>query len=380
MAEAPAEEDAGSDPRPDAATLEARMGEVGTAVMGGHQEEALRLGVPLLEEVAADGSPDQHELLLAWLAAAYVDAGRVPESLDMCERTLAQCPDRPSGARAAALCISGVIRAREGHEKEGLDRLRAAIRTVTDPRLPPHELLPTLLNLGCGTANVGLYHAAEDLFARCEPMLATAPPPLRAFHGECWAWLHAEWAIALRQEGNEEESRAHVQRVLTLCGDMQPAAGAMFGPEQGAAPEAEPDDALHIGADALNALACAWDDRAEEAVKILDRLPADLLPRVRYDPALAAALARAEAAWKLDDLPGATAAAREAAALADRSRAERWQAEAYYVLAEAGRADGDAAVASAAQERLEALLDDLAWQQRLRDVQLTGGEGVVATS
>lgn len=374
MAEGSAEEDAGAAP-----TLESRLGEVGAAVMGGHQEEALRLGVPLLAEVADAGDPARHEELLAWLAAAYVDAGRVPESLDMCERTLEQRPGTPSGARAAALCISGVIRAREGREKDGLDRLRAAIRTVADPAMPPHELLPTLLNLGCGTANIGLYHAAEDLFARCEPMLAAAPPPLRAFHGECWAWLHAEWAIALRQEGDEEESGVHVRKVLALCGGMQEAAYAMFGPDQADLPGDEPSDALHIGADALNALACAWDDRPEEAQKILDRLPADLLPRVRYDPSLAAALARAEVAWRLDDLPSAITEARTAAALADRARAERWQAEAYHVLAETGRKAGDTAVASAAQERLEALLDDLAWQQRLRDVQLTGGDGVVAS-
>ncbi len=360
--------------------LEARMREVGAAVMGGHQEEALRLGVPLVQDMAESGTPAQREELLAWLAAAYVDAGRVEESLELCSQALVQRPDAPSGARAAALCISGVIKIRQGQEKDGLDQLRAAIRIASDPRMPAEELLPTLSNLAAGTANVGLYQTADQLFERGQALLAVAPAPLRAYHSECWAWLHAEWAGALRQEGSDEEALVHLRLVLRLSGEMQQAAVDIFGPEHSPSSDgSDPSDALRIGADALTALACAYDGRPEEALKLLDRLPADLLPRVRNDPALAAVLARAAASWKLGDVPAAIAAARTAATMADRTRAQRWQAEAYHLLAEAGTAAGDAAVASAARERLEALLDDLAWQQRLRDVQLTGGHGVVTT-
>lgn len=350
--------------RPDQAdggTPAERIERVAVLQTTGRSADAVALAEPLLEELDARTARRQRLQVLSWLGPAYVDLRRIDESLAASTELIDLAGGEPSTELASALCLRGVMLVKLRRDNGGLADLRRAT-ALTEPGLLDGEgLFNALAVLASSSANIGLYEASERYFVWGEALAAHASPPALAYQAESWAWLHAEWAVTLWQEGDDEGARRHVERLRELTGDVRRAA-------QEVAPAEELGrDVVSVDAAALRALVAAWDGRADDALRILDGL--EVLPSIRlsHSPALVATLVRAVAHRVRGDVDATVRHAREVADLASASGRERWEAEAYRILRDT---TPDPVVAAAAGERFEALFDGLAWQRRLRPLQL----------
>ena len=350
----------------DGGTPAERIAQVGVLVTTGRSAEAVALAEPLLGELDAEGSRQQRLQVLSWLGPAYVDLHRLDESLTVTSELIELAGDEPSTELASALCLRGVMLVKLRRENQGLADLRRAT-TLTEPGLLDDEgLFNALAVLASSSANIGLYEASERYCVWGEALAAHASPPALAYQAESWAWLHAEWAVTLWQEGDDEGARRHVERLRELTADVRRAA------EELAPPEELGRDVVSVDAATLRALVAAWDGRADDALRILDGLEVRPSTRLGHSPALAAAMARAVAHRVRGDVDATIRHAREVADLASAAGGERWEAEAYRILRDV---TPDRGLAGAANERFEALFDGLAWQRRLRPLQLAPRDG-----
>lgn len=342
--------------------LDARIGTIGSLVTAGRSAEALTTAEPLLEHL----DPGVHRLaritLLSWLGPACLDVGRVPESVAFTDELIELADGEPSGALASALCLRAALRVRGRREEEqGLADLRAAAALARPGVLDPENLFAALAVLASSSTHIGLFEAAERYCVLGDALAGHGTPVAIAHFTENWAWLHAEWALALDQEGDAEGGAQHMWRVGELAEDVHRAAAAVLERDKLG------HDVLSVDAVALRALAVAWRGGAREALETLDGLREQPSTRPGHNPALAAALARPLALRALGDDAGAAGPARAAAELAARSGADRWQAEAHRVLRDVAT---DPAERKAAAERYRELVEGVGWQRRLRSLEL----------
>lgn len=350
-----------ADPAEPVEDLADRMATIGSLITAGRSAEALTTAEPLLEHL----DPGEHRLaritLLSWLGPACLEVGRVDECLAFIGELVDLADGEPSSALASALGLRAAIRVRGRQEEEGLADLRAAAALARPGVLDPENLFAALAVLASSSTHIGLYEAAERYYVLGDALAEHGTPVAIAHFTENWAWLHAEWALALDQEGDAEGAAQHVWRVGELADAIHRAAAVVLERDKLG------HDVLSVDAEALHALAGAWQGRSREALAILDGLREQPSTRPGQSPALAAALARALVHRALGDDSAAADLARAAADLAARSGADRWQAEAHRILRDVAADPQDR---EAAAERYRALLEGIGWQRRLRSLPL----------
>jgi hypothetical protein len=350
------------DPAEPVEDLADRMATIGSLITAGRSAEALTTAEPLLEHL----DPEEHRLaritLLSWLGPACLEVGRVAECLAFIGELVELADGEPSSALASALCLRAAIRVRGRQEEEGLADLRAAAALARPGVLDPENLFAALAVLASSSTHIGLFEAAERYCVLGDALAGHGTPVAIAHFTENWAWLHAEWALALSQEGDAEGAAQHVWRVGELADDVHRAAAVVLERDKLG------HDVLSVDAEALHALVGAWQGRPREALAILDGLREQPSTRPGHSPALAAALARTLAHQALGDDAEVAGLARAAADLAARSGADRWQAEAHRVLRDVAT---DPAEREAADGRYRELVEGVAWQRRLRSLELT---------
>ena len=354
-------DDDSADPSAGAAGVAGPLEAIGALLTAGRAAEALALAEPVLEQLDPVRDRIARLQVLSWLGPVCIDSGHYEKSMAYADELIVLADGEPSSELASALCLRGVTRTRMRLENEGLADLRTAAELTRPGRLGPEPLFNTLTLLAFSSVNIGLYEAAERYCLHAEALAEHASPVAFAYFRESWVWLHTEWAVTLDQEGDAAGADRHRLRVAELVDDLHGIASAVAG---GDAPSR---DALSVNIGALRALVAAWEDRAADALEILDGLPGTPTVRPGNNPVLAALLARTLALRTVGDVAGAVRCAEEMREVAEHFRADRWQAEAHRLL---GGLATDPAVAAAAAERFEALFEAVAWQQRLRPLQL----------